>query len=88
MIRPGEVIRVVLVDDEPPARRKLRHLLSPETDFAVVGEAGSAAEAVEVLNHERPDVVFLDIQLPDATGFDVLAALEERAGLHVSFVTA
>jgi two-component system, LytTR family, response regulator len=88
MIRPGEVIRVVLVDDEPPARRKLRHLLSPETDFAVAGEAASAAEAVEVLNRERPDVVFLDIQLPDATGFDVLAALEERAGLHVSFVTA
>jgi two-component system, LytTR family, response regulator len=82
------MIRVVLVDDEPPARRKLRHLLSPETDFLVVGEAASAAEAVEVLNRERPDVVFLDIQLPDATGFDVLAAIEERAALHVSFVTA
>jgi two-component system LytT family response regulator len=82
------MIRVVLVDDEPPARRKLRHLLSSETDFAVVGEAASAAEAVEVLNRERPDVVFLDIQLPDATGFDVLAALEDRAALHVSFVTA
>jgi two-component system LytT family response regulator len=88
MIRPGAVIRVVLVDDEPPARRKLRHLLSSETDFAVVGEAASASEAVEVLNRERPDVVFLDIQLPDATGFDVLAALEDRAALHVSFVTA
>ena len=82
------MIRVVLVDDEPPARRKLRHLLSAETDFSVVSEAASAAEAVAVLNRERPDVVFLDIQLPDATGFDVLAALEERAGLHVSFVTA
>jgi two-component system LytT family response regulator len=82
------MIRVVLVDDEPPARRKLRHLLAPEADFLVVGEAASAAEAVEVLNRERPDVVFLDIQLPDATGFDVLAALEERDRLHVSFVTA
>jgi two-component system LytT family response regulator len=82
------MIRVVLVDDEPPARRKLRHLLSPEIDFVVVGEADSAAEAVEVLNRERPDVVFLDIQLPDATGFDVLAALEARDTLHVSFVTA
>jgi two-component system, LytTR family, response regulator len=82
------MIRVVLVDDEPPARRKLRHLLAPETDFAVAGEAASAAEAVEVLNRERPDVVFLDIQLPDATGFDVLAALEQRDTLHVSFVTA
>ena len=82
------MIRVVLVDDEPPARRKLRHLLSSEIDFAVVGEAASAAEAVEVLHRERPDVVFLDIQLPDATGFDVLAALEERDRLHVRFVTA
>ena len=82
------MIRVVLVDDEPPARRKLRHLLSHETDFTIVGEAGSAAEAVEVLNRERPDVVFLDIQLPDATGFDVVAALEDRERLHISFVTA
>jgi two-component system, LytTR family, response regulator len=82
------MIRVVLVDDEPPARRKLRHLLSQEIGFSIVGEAASAAEAVEVLNRERPDVVFLDIQLPDATGFDVLAALEDRAALHVSFVTA
>jgi two-component system, LytTR family, response regulator len=82
------MIRVVLVDDEPPARRKLRHLLSPETDFSVVGEAASAAEAVEVLTREQPDVVFLDIQLPDATGFDVLASIEDRPSLHVSFVTA
>jgi two-component system, LytTR family, response regulator len=82
------MIRVVLVDDEPPARRKLRHLLSSETDFSIAGEAASAAEAIEVLHRERPDVVFLDIQLPDATGFDVLASLEDRRGLHVSFVTA
>ena len=82
------MIRVVLVDDEPPARRKLRYLLSHETDFSIVGEATSAAEAVELLNRERPDVVFLDIQLPDATGFDVLASIEESSALHVSFVTA
>ena len=87
MIRPA-IIRVVVVDDEPPARRKLRHLLSSETDFSIAGEAASAAEAIEVLQRARPDVVFLDIQLPDATGFDVLASLEDRTGLHVSFVTA
>ncbi len=82
------MIRVVLVDDEPPARRKLRYLLSHEADFSIVGEATSAAEAVELLNRERPDVMFLDIQLPDATGFDVLASIEESSTLHVSFVTA
>jgi two-component system LytT family response regulator len=82
------MIRVVLVDDEPPARRKLRHLLSSEADFTVVGEAGSGGEAVEVLNQLQPDAVFLDIQLPDSTGFDVVAALETRDRLQIVFVTA
>jgi two-component system LytT family response regulator len=76
------------VDDEPPARRKLRHLLSSEADFTVIGEAGSGGEAVEVLNRLRPDAVFLDIQLPDSTGFDVVAALEERDHVQIVFVTA
>lgn len=82
------MIRVVLVDDEPPARRKLRHLLSSEADFTVIGEAGSGGEAVEVLNRLAPDAVFLDIQLPDSTGFDVVAALETRDRLQIVFVTA
>ncbi len=82
------MIRVVLVDDEPPARRKLRHLLSAEEDFVVAGEAASGAEAVEVLNRLQPDLVFLDIQLPDCTGFDVLEALDRRDRFAVVFVTA
>src|SRR5581483_3199671 len=82
------MIRVVLVDDEPPARRKLRHLLSTEADFAVAGEAGSGAEAVEVLNRLQPDVVFLDIELPDCTGFDVVESFETRDRTHIVFVTA
>ncbi len=82
------MIRVVLVDDEPPARRKLRHLLASENDFSVVAEAGSGAEAVEILNRLQPDLVFLDIQLPDCTGFDVVDALESRDHLHIVFVTA
>jgi two-component system LytT family response regulator len=82
------VIQVVLVDDEPPARRKLRHLLSAETDMAIAAEAGSGAEAVEVLDRLRPDLVFLDIQLPDCTGFDVLDSLAFRDLPHIVFVTA
>lgn len=82
------MIRAVLVDDEPPARRKLRHLLAKESDVAIVGEAGSGAESVELLNRLRPDVVFLDIQLPDCTGFDVLESLESRDRLQLVFVTA
>ena len=82
------MIRAVLVDDEPPARRKLRHLLSAETDISIVGEAASGAEAVELLNRVQPDLAFIDIQLPDCTGFDVVASLSSRDRLHLVFVTA
>ncbi len=82
------MIRAVLIDDEPPARRKLRHLLAPEHDIAIVGEAGSGAESVELLNRLQPDVAFLDVQLPDCTGFDVVEALPARDKPHVVFVTA
>ncbi len=81
------MIRVVLVDDEPPACRKLRHLLANEIDFSVVGEAASGAEAVETINHLQPDLVFLDIQLPDCSGFDVIESLEHRQ-VQIVFVTA
>lgn len=80
--------RVVIVDDEPPARKKLRHLLSAAPDMQIAAEAGSGAEAVTAIQRERPDLLFLDIQLPDMTGFDVLAALESRESLAVIFVTA
>jgi len=82
------VIRAVLVDDEPPARRKLRHMLTSETDISVIGEAGSGAEAVELLNRLQPDLAFLDIQLPDCTGFEVVESLDRRDHLHIIFVTA
>jgi two-component system LytT family response regulator len=82
------MIRAVLIDDEPPARRKLRHLLSPEPDIDIVGEAGSGAQAVELLNRFQPDLAFLDIQLPDCTGFDVVRSLQYRDRLHLVFVTA
>ena len=82
------MIRVLIVDDEPPARRKLRHLLGDQPDVSIVGEAGSGVQAVELLNEIRPDLVFLDIQLPDCTGFDVIQSLASRDQLHVVFVTA
>ena len=77
--------RVVLVDDEPPARKKLRHLLSAHPDFRVVGEAGTFEEAQTVLAAERPDVVLLDIQLGARNGMELTAGLGEAA---VVFVTA
>jgi len=82
------MIRAVLVDDEPPARRRLRHLLSRESDIEVVGEAASGAEAIAVLNQQQPDLAFLDIQLPDCTGFDIVEALPETPPIQIVFVTA
>ncbi len=76
----------VLVEDEPPARRRLRRLLEADGRVAVVGEADTVRDAVAKIRHHRPDVVFLDIRLPGGDGFDVLHRLEEVPG--VIFVTA
>lgn len=82
------MIRVAVVDDEPPARRKLLHLLATEPGFTPAGEAGTAAEAVELLTRTRPDVVLLDIHLPDASGFEVVSALPPEQCPRIVFVTA
>jgi two-component system LytT family response regulator len=82
---PG--LRTVVVEDERLARRKLLMLLSTEPGIDVVGDCGTGEEAVHLLRTERPDLVFLDIQLPGMDGFEVL----QRAGLenvHVVVVTA
>ena len=63
-------------------------MLKSEPDIAIVAEAGSGAEAVETLNHHKPDLAFLDVQLPDCTGFDVIESLEARDHMHIIFVTA
>ena len=81
-------LRVVLVDDEPPAREKLRRLLGEHAAVTVVGEAGDGLEAVRLIESERPDVVFLDIQMPELDGFGVLEALDREIETRVIFVTA
>lgn len=78
--------RALLVDDEPLARTRLRRLLDAHPDVEIVGEAGDGATAVALIATVAPDVVFLDVQMPGMSGFDVLAALRERP--HVIFVTA
>ena len=83
-----KLLRTALVDDEPPARRKLRRLLDDTPDTEIVGEAASGREALELIQATRPNLLFLDIQLPDMNGFDVLRFLGPRAGMHVVFVTA
>jgi two-component system LytT family response regulator len=65
--------RVVIVDDEPPARAKLRRFIAELGDFEVSGEAGNVADARAAIAEHRPAVLYLDIQLGNESGFDVLA---------------
>jgi sigma-B regulation protein RsbU (phosphoserine phosphatase) len=81
------VIRAVLVDDEPPARVRMRQLLDAVGDVAVVGEAGSAVEAREVIRKTRPDLLFLDVEMPEVRGTALAAELPEPRPFIV-FATA
>jgi two-component system LytT family response regulator len=81
-------IRTVIVDDEPLARERLRKLLEAEPDIEVAGECGDGAEAVEVIGRVRPDLVFLDIQMPELDGFGVVEQLDPNRTPEIVFVTA
>jgi two-component system LytT family response regulator len=78
--------RALIVDDERLARRELEYLLRDHTEIEVVGEAGSVDEAAEAIRRLRPDLIFLDIQMPGASGFELF----ERTNLaaKIIFVTA
>ena len=79
-------IRAVVVDDEPLARKRLRQLLDAHPEVTIVGEAADGATACRLIEEVRPDVVFLDVQMPGLTGFDVLARLTARP--RIIFITA
>jgi two-component system LytT family response regulator len=81
------LLRAVIVDDEAPARRGLRRMLEAEGDVRIVGECPSGTEAVTTIERESPDVVFLDVQMPELDGFAVLRALRAPEPMIV-FVTA
>lgn len=81
-------MRALIVDDEAPARRRLRTLLSREPDVEVVGECADGPSAVHAVTELRPDLLFLDVQMPEMDGFEVLAAIGVDAVPVVVFVTA
>ncbi len=82
------MIRALIADDEPPARRKVRRFLERDAEIGAIGEAGSGAEAIEAIRSFAPDLVFLDVQMPDMDGFAVLEAIPEPRDFHVVFLTA
>jgi two-component system LytT family response regulator len=79
-------LRILIVDDEPPARARARRLLTETGGASVVGEAGSANEARRLIRETRPDVLLLDVQMPGEDGFALLATLDPRPA--VIFATA
>lgn len=81
-------LRTLIVDDEPLARERLRSLLSAESSVEIVGECGSGTDAIATIRKTPLDLVFLDMQMPGATGLEVLAELPEENRPAVIFATA
>jgi len=82
----AKVMRSVIVDDERLARNKLRSMLRVHPEIEIVGEADCVAQAIDVIQQSEPDVVFLDVQMPGASGFELLDMVE--TSFKVIFVTA
>jgi two-component system LytT family response regulator len=81
-------LRTLLVDDEALSRRGLQLRLSMANDVEIIGECTNGREALEAIREHRPDLVFLDIQMPGLSGFDVLAELQPHELPMIVFVTA
>ena len=83
-----ERIRTIIVDDEPLGRFRIASLLENEDDIEIVAQCGDAAEALAAIAENDPDLLFLDVQIPEMTGFELLAALDRTDPPVVIFVTA
>jgi two-component system, LytTR family, response regulator len=81
-------INTLIVDDEPLARDRVKRFLRDENDIKVIGECGNGKEAISAIREKRPELVFLDIQMPEKNGFEVVKALDQKSLPAVIFVTA
>ena len=81
-------INTLIVDDEPLARDRVKRFLCDEHDIKVIGECGNGREASAAIREQRPELIFLDIQMPEKNGFEVVKALDEKSMPAVIFVTA
>lgn len=82
------MIKVLIVDDEPLARENLRILLQEQSDIEIVGECSNAVEAIGAVHKLRPDVLFLDIQMPRISGLEMVGMLDPEHRPYIVFLTA
>jgi two-component system, LytTR family, response regulator len=82
------MMRALIVDDEIYSREELESMLKETGEFIVSGKCANAVEAIRAINRERPDVLFLDIQMPAINGFELLSMIDEKVMPSVVFVTA
>ncbi|HEY2092170.1 MAG TPA: LytTR family DNA-binding domain-containing protein [Thermoanaerobaculia bacterium] len=88
-MKRDQVIRAVIADDERLARQRLRRLLAEHADVQIVAECRSGYDAVRAVEEQHPDLLFLDIEIPELDGFGVIKSLSQVARMpHVVFVTA
>ncbi len=83
-----KTIRTLIIDDEAPARSRLRNLLKPDQRCAIVGEAENGVTAIDLIRKTKPDLLLLDIELKDMTGFDVLKKVGNHFEGTIIFITA
>ncbi|MEP0985434.1 LytTR family DNA-binding domain-containing protein [Ekhidna sp.] len=81
-------ISVALIDDEPFALIRIKKLLQIDDDIQIVGEASGVEDAIKLLKFKKPEIIFMDIKMPDGTGFDILSRLDPTYKPYVIFVTA
>lgn len=84
----SEPVKVLIVDDEPLARRHLRTILEVDSEIVIAGEATNGREAIRMIGSLAPDVVLLDVQMPEVDGFSVVAQLDPQHVPMIIFVTA
>ena len=82
------MLSALIIDDEAPSREELKALLAAAADVDVVGECANAIEGLSAIHRLRPDVVFLDIQMPRVSGLEMVGMIEPAALPHIVFVTA
>src|SRR6056297_2014626 len=81
-------ISIVIVDDEPQALKHLYNLLLDDEEIEIVASCKNGREAIQIINKEIPDLLFLDIQMPEINGFDVLKKVDPAINISVIFTTA